>query len=93
MDALLDQRSGSLSVLLTMRYPVYREIIECAYDDGGLREQRDTLRSSTAIQIRKRMIADIGSGAVLPPIVLGVAEDGMDYVQFQTMQEGADKIC
>lgn len=88
VDALLDRRGDSLSVLLTMRCPMYRDIIEPAYHNcGGMRERIETLRSSTAIRIRKRMVDDIVSGTVLPPVVLRAVEEDLDFARFQALDE------
>jgi hypothetical protein len=51
----------------------YLDIINSAYKNrGGIEGQREALKTSTAIRIRKRMIEDLRLGTVLPPIVLGV---------------------
>jgi hypothetical protein len=46
---------------------------------GGLEGQRDTLKTTTAIRIRNRMVKDVEAGAVLPPIVLGVIVSEEDF--------------
>ncbi|MGL5134059.1 MAG: hypothetical protein ACRC78_16160, partial [Planktothrix sp.] len=51
----------------------YLNLAKQAYQNrGGIQGQRDALKTSTSIRIRKRMIEDLKAGAVLPPIVLGV---------------------
>ncbi len=87
VDALIDRCGDSLSALFTIRYPMYRDIIEPVYHNrGGIRGQQEAW-SSTAIRIHKRMVEDIIGGAVLPPVVLGVVEEDMDFAQFQAMDE------
>ncbi len=50
----------------------YLEIVQKAYENrGGIEGQRAPLKTKTAIVIRKRMIADVINGAILPAVVLG----------------------
>ena len=59
MDLLKDEESKCCSVLTTMKIEDYLQIIEKVYKKGGgLEGQRDALKTSTAIRIRKRMIED-----------------------------------
>jgi hypothetical protein len=53
-------------------------LVEAAYKKrGGLKGQREPLKTTTGRRIRNRMVEDIKRGAVLPPVVVGVviAED------------------
>lgn len=73
MNILLDERIDCYSVLLNIKICEYLDIVNKAYENsGGLEGQRDSLKTSTAIRIRKRMIDDLEHGTILPPIVLGV---------------------
>ncbi|GBC61428.1 hypothetical protein DENIS_2388 [Desulfonema ishimotonii] len=73
MDILHDRRVDCYSVLTTMSVREYLSIVEKAYENGGgLKGQREPLKTSTAIRIRKRMVQDLKEGTVLPPIVIGV---------------------
>jgi hypothetical protein len=55
----------------------YLTIIDGVYKDkGGIDGQRSALKTKTAITIRNRMVDDIKSGAILPPIVIGVMAKG-----------------
>jgi predicted ribosome-associated RNA-binding protein Tma20 len=62
----------------------YLTIIDGVYKDkGGIDGQRSALKTKTAITIRNRMVDDIKSGAILPPIVIGVMAKGneMDTIR------------
>ncbi|MDY7005236.1 MAG: hypothetical protein SWX82_15185 [Cyanobacteriota bacterium] len=73
IDILKDERVNCYSVMIQLRVAEYLEMVEKVFNDrGGLEGQRDTLKTRTAIRIRKRMIEDLEKGAILPPIVLGV---------------------
>ncbi|MEQ9235257.1 hypothetical protein [Coleofasciculus sp. E2-BRE-01] len=73
MDILKDERVNCYSVMTQLTINEYLDIIERIYESGGgIEGQRDPLKTSTAIRIRKRMIEDLQAGTVLPPIVLGV---------------------
>src|SRR5690606_9111523 len=51
----------------------YLKLIEDIYKEkGGLKEQREPLKTSSAMRIRKQMVKDIKAGTILPPIVIGV---------------------
>lgn len=84
MDFLLDRRGNCMSIIFTIKFPQYRELIDCSYKNrGGIEGQRGALKSSTAIRIRKRMIDDIVNGTILPPVVIGAAIDGINYEEFR----------
>lgn len=92
MDYLIDHRGNCMSVIFTVLFSKYQELIDSAYKNrGGIEGQRGALKSSTAIRIRKRMIDDIVSGTVLPPVVIGAAIEGIDYQEFSEKSE-ADLI-
>lgn len=51
----------------------YQDLVGYAYSKRGrIDGQRDRLRTTSAIRIRRRMVDDISKGTVLPPITLGV---------------------
>lgn len=88
MDYLIDHRGNCMSVIFTVPFSQYEALINCAYKSrGGIEGQRGALKSSTAIRIRKRMIDDIVSGTVLPPVVIGAAVEGIDYQEFSQKSE------
>jgi hypothetical protein len=73
VDRLHDKRVDCHSVLVTMPTESYLVLVEKAYENrGGIEFQREKLRTTSAIRIRRRMVADIVQGAVLPPVVVGV---------------------
>lgn len=86
---LIDERSQSLSITITTTVADYLSFIKKAYEaDGGLEGQRAPLKTKTAITIRARMISDLLSGTVLPPIVIGVVPQNAD--QFNKIKALAD---
>lgn len=68
-----DNRSDCYSVMGTSSVKDYMDFIAAVYDNrGSITGQRDALKNSSAIKIRKRMVQDISRGTVLPPIVVGL---------------------
>jgi len=86
MDFINDERSDCYSVILKVQINEYLKFIERLYkhNGGGIEGQREVLKTGTAVRIRKRMVADLKKGAVLPPIVLGVVIPEKD---FDTLEE------
>jgi predicted ribosome-associated RNA-binding protein Tma20 len=79
-----DSRINCISILTSMPTIEYLTIIDGVYKDkGGIDGQRSALKTKTAITIRNRMVDDIKSGAILPPIVIGVMAKGneMDTIR------------
>lgn len=74
---LFDARVKCWSFLMETTVRRYLQLADTAYEQrGGIRHQRDTLRTTSARRIRARMVEDIIKGAVLPPVVIGaVATD------------------
>lgn len=73
ISRLKDSRTNCYSLIFEITIKDYLELIEEIYKEkGGLREQREPLKSSSAMRIRKQMVKDIKAGTVLPPIVLGL---------------------
>ena len=73
IDRIKDTRVHCYSVMTQFQVGEYLKRVKSAFENrGGLEGQRDTLKTNTAIRIRRRMIKDIEAGAVLPPIVIGV---------------------
>jgi hypothetical protein len=72
-NRLHDTRVDCHSIMTTMRTEDYLALVEDAYANrGGIEFQREKLRTTSAIRIRRRMVEDIIHGAVLPPVVVGV---------------------
>ena len=74
IDILKDENVNCYSVMVQLRVEEYLKMVNSTFkkNRGGLEGQRDTLKTTTAIRIRKRMVQDIEAGAVIPPIVIGV---------------------
>ena len=83
-----DARTGSYSFITEMTIRKYLEVVEKAYADrGGIAEQREPLKTATARRIRKRMLEDLILGAILPPLVLGVAIDDDTFSDLPLKQD------
>jgi len=73
IDILKDEKVNCYSVMVQLSVEEYLKMVNSTFEKrGGLEGQRDTLKTTTAIRIRKRMVQDIEAGAVIPPIVIGV---------------------
>lgn len=79
---LTDRKTNSLSVSATTTINEYL----CWFDEYGsnnqLEEQRKALQTRTSNMIRTRLINDIISGAVIPPIVIGLCTT--EYIKTET---------
>jgi hypothetical protein len=92
---LFDRRVECYSLLTAVSASDYLALVEGAYEvRGGLKHQRDPLKTTTAKRIRSRMVSDIRRGAILPPVVIGVViDDGtMDIVKEQDPDETVELI-
>lgn len=70
---LRDGRVACWSIMAGMKVSDYIALVEGAYNmRGGLKGQREPLKTTTGRRIRGRMVEDIKRGAVLPPVVIGV---------------------
>ena len=73
LDVLKDSRINCVSIVTTISIRDYIQLVTDAYSErGGIIGQRDALKTTSAIRIRRRMVTDIQMGAVLPPVVLGL---------------------
>ena len=73
LDKLLDARVNCYSIIISTTIKEYLSLVDTAYTNrGGVEGQREKLRTTSAIRIRKRMVEDIIGGAVLPPVVIGI---------------------
>jgi hypothetical protein len=73
IDILKDEKVNCYSIIVQLSVEEYLNMVNRTFENrGGLEGQRDTLKTTTAIRIRKRMVQDIEAGALIPPIVLGV---------------------
>lgn len=73
VSVLKDSRVNCYSVMTTVPVDTYLELVDHAYANrGGIEGQREPLRTTSALRIRRRMVEDIAAGAVLPPVVIGI---------------------
>lgn len=89
LDRLHDERVDCHSIITSMATKDYLQMVDAAYSSrGGVEGQREKLRTTSAIRIRRRMVEDIVQGAVLPPVVVGVV---LDAKKFATVAALGDK--
>lgn len=80
LTKLKDNRTNCYSLIFEMTVQDYLDLAGEIYKDkGGLKEQREPLKSSSAMRIRKQMVKDIKAGSVLPPIVLGLIIPELEF--------------
>ncbi|WP_119789793.1 hypothetical protein [Flavobacterium anhuiense] len=73
VSRLKDHRTDCFSVIIEMTVADYLGLVNKIYlKKGGIKGQREPLKSSSAMRIRKQMVKDIKSGTILPPVVLGL---------------------
>jgi hypothetical protein len=82
LDILKDTRVDCYSVIIKMTIGEYLDMTSKSFENkGGIEGQRDSLKTSTAKRIRKRMITDLEAGAVLPPIVIGTIVEDQGFLK------------
>lgn len=85
-SALHDSRVDCYSIMLTMTAGDYLGLVEAAYQNrGGIEGQREKLRTTSAMRIRRRMVDDIALGAVLPPVVVGAVIPKQRFATVKTL--------
>lgn len=86
ISRLKDARTNCFSVIVEMTIIDYIELINKIYlKKGGIKGQREPLKSSSAMRIRKQMVKDIKSGTILPPIVLGLIVNKDEFLEIPTI--------
>lgn len=76
LDTLLDEKSNCYSIMTEMSLRDYLLLTNESYDQQGkLEGQRDKLKTTSGVRIRRRMIDDFKNKAILPPVVLGIVID------------------
>jgi len=77
-----------------MKVSNYLALVEGAYTKrGGLKGQREPLKTTTGRRIRGRMVEDIKRGAVLPPVVIGVViTDDFNAIAALSPDEIIDRV-
>jgi hypothetical protein len=89
LDIIKDTRVNCYSVIVQFTVEDYLNMVQKAFHNrkGGLEGQRDTLKTRTAIRIRKRMEKDIALGAVLPPIVIGAVVSTKELTTIERIED------
>ena len=91
MDIIKDMRVECYSVMTKMNIKEYLSLVDHAYrNQGNLNGQRSTLKTKSAITIRKRMLEDIVKGTVLPPVVIGMNFNNHQYREVEELYNGED---
>lgn len=92
-NVLHDRRVDCYSIVLTMSAGKYLSLVENAYKNrGGIEGQREKLRTTSAIRIRRRMVEDIAKGAVLPPVVIGAVVRPNQFKTLSALSQTASLI-
>lgn len=87
-----DNRSDCFSVMGTVTIKDYMDFIDEVYKNrGAITGQRDALKNSSAIKIRRRMVQDIARGTVLPPIVVGLLVSDEDFERISIQKNTANE--
>ncbi len=90
---LLDKRVNCWSILLPITASNYLKLVEQSYANrGGIRHQRDALKTTSARRIRARLVEDLRRGAVIPPIVLGLVAKGSDRKRIEDANSISDVL-
>lgn len=73
LNIVKDSRVNCYSAMTTMSIKNYLKLVNDAYSKrGGIKGQREPIKTNTATRIRERMVKDLQSGAVLPAVVVGI---------------------
>ncbi len=85
LDKSFDKRSNCFSFLIKIKLKDYLQIVEEAFEEKGhLEGQREKLSTTTAIRIRRRMVNDLYSGAIMPPVVIGILVEEAELQDIDT---------
>lgn len=88
VSTLQDTRVDCWSVLLEFNVDDYLRLAEKAYSNrGGIRHQRDALKTTTAKRIRGRLVEDLRRGAVIPPLVVGIVASSEDWASINEIND------
>jgi len=76
INIIHDSRVDCYSVMTAMPVSQFLSMVTTAYENrGGIEGQRAPLKTKTGISIRTRLVEDLASGAVIPPVVIGILAD------------------
>lgn len=88
LSKLQDTRVDCYSALVEFNVGEYLTLAEKAYDNrGGIKHQREALKTTTAKRIRSRLVEDLRRGAVIPPLVIGIVADEKDWITIKDLSE------
>lgn len=80
LSTIQDTRVDCWSFLTEMQVSDYLSLAEAAYiNRGGIRHQREALKTTSARRIRSRLVEDLRRGAVIPPLVVGIVVGDEDW--------------
>lgn len=92
ISKIQDTRVDCWSALVEFDVKDYLELAEKAYvNRGGIRHQREALKTTTAKRIRTRLVEDLRRGAVIPPLVIGIVANNEDWQTIEGISE-ADQV-
>jgi len=88
ISKIQDTRVDCWSALVEFDVKDYLELAEKAYvNRGGIRHQREALKTTTAKRIRTRLVEDLKRGAVIPPLVIGIVANNDDWQTIEGISE------
>jgi len=66
----------------------YLQLAETAYQNrGGIKHQREALKTTSARRIRSRLVEDLRRGAVIPPLVIGIIVNDEDWSSLESLKQ------
>ncbi len=88
LSKIQDTRVDCWSALVEFDVGDYLSLAEKAYDNrGGIRHQREALKTTTAKRIRSRLVEDLRRGAVIPPLVIGIVANEDDWKTIKDLSQ------
>jgi len=88
LSKIQDTRVDCWSALVEFDVVDYLGLAEKAYlNRGGIRHQREALKTTTAKRIRTRLVEDLKRGAVIPPLVIGIVASDEDWLAIEGISE------
>lgn len=83
-----DTRVDCWSFLSEMSVFDYLSLAETAYHNrGGIKHQREALKTTSARRIRSRLVDDLRRGAVIPPLVIGIVVNAGDWDGLKSLDQ------
>lgn len=93
LHTAFDSRIRCRYLLLTLSASNFLRLVAQAYDaGGGLDGQREAIRTTTGVRIRRRLVEDIKAGAIIPPVVLGAIGTQHEIAQEEWSDESIDTL-